>query len=462
MPRRLYVVRLGETKENVVARYSKAVWCTLAESGFVNRNRVACVGFSRDANDGSLILSAPKAYLVPEDGQHGIRAYDVFQLVRVFRKARRDRTTPIERGLSTQGTGIADRANDATLDFLDAALYLRDDYRRHGLYRRKCSVAVRNAWSYPVDWKRTIDSSPPYLRRSEVVLPETMHRARLVNDADLLRRLQASAVCDAFRLSGENVTIEPQTLLTRSEWDAAHLAPAAFMRRAQHGIYDDRGRKLGAALQAYLGIGGVSQALLLHEDPWFSYTAEFEYIWEAILRSLFCPNQPAARLPVGRWYPYPIKQPLEGIAPTIEIRVQTPAVEALVDAKDYGQDLRVINGFTWNGTQGDFYKQVIYRLLLTASERKRTVNILAFPGSLAGQLFQVRGCHVWPSIESSHVFEVMVDYDLAVRHWLGEDKREAEREVRVLINALQSAEADIISDGKDSAHCEDNGAGVQD
>lgn len=446
MPRQLYVVRVGEKKERIVARYGKAVWGSLANHDFINRDRVACVGFAREAHDGSLILVLPKAYALPEDGRHEIKTHDVFQLIRVFRKARRDLTTPIERGLSTEGTGLADRSNDATLDFLDAALYLRDDYRRHGLYRRKHPVPVRNSWSHPVDWRRTLDSSPPYLSRKDILFHETTHRARQANEADLLRRLQATVVCDAFGLSGENVAVSPEAMLTSAEWRAARLFPDTFMRRAQHGTYDDRGRKLCVAIRAYLGVGGVVQSSGLHKDQWFSYTAEFEYIWEAILRSLFCLDGSATRLPAGRWYPFPNTGARKGIAPAIEIRVQTPSAEALVDAKDYGQDLRVINGFTWNGTPGDYYKQVIYRLLLTASERKQTVNILAFPGSISGQLFQVRGCHVWPDIESSQVFEVLVDYDLAVRHWLGEQKRDTATEVRELIAMLRSAEATIMAD----------------
>lgn len=457
MPRRLYVVRVGEKKHDVLSRYGKHVWRTLADGEFIDRNRIACVGFAREASDGSLILSVPKAYTLPSDPGHGIKPYDVFQLVRVFRKARRELTTPIEAGRTTLGTGHADGAHDATLDFLDAALYLRDDYHKNGLYRRKHAVCARNSWSHPVDWKRTLDAAAPHLRQSEVFFPETMHRARKINETDLLRRLQASAVYDAFRLSGETAAVPGEMMLSRVEWDAAQQCPAAFMRRAQYGIYDDRGRKLCAALYAYLGVGSVSQASQLQEHQWFSYTAEFEYIWEAILRSLFSPGQSAARLPAGRWYPFPKKGSLNGIAPTIEIRVHTLSEDALVDAKDYSQDLRVINGFAWMGSQGDFYKQVIYRLLLDANERKRTVNMLAFPGNNSGRLFDVRGCHVWPSIESSQVFEVLVDYDTAVRHWLGEEKRDSKEEVGELIKTLRSAEADLEQDGMGGMVCKESG-----
>jgi hypothetical protein len=443
MPRRLVIVRMGDKRTDLVAEHGAALWQTLADNEFVNRNRVACVGFVRDAADGSLIIVAPKAYTENAPSPAWFGRAELFQLIRVFRKARTELSTPIGESRSTQAIGRVDRINDSTLDYLDAAIFIRNDYKRLGLYTRRRPTRVRNSWGHPVNWRRTLDSGTLRLEQQCVQVAESIHTARRLDECDWLRRLQATAVTEISRLSGEPAAIERESILSPREWAAVKKAPNEPLRRARYGVFDDRGRRLCIALQAYLGIGSLAQKLRMHRERWFSYTAEFEYIWEAILRAVFCPHGAAKPLPAGIWHPFPEGNAGDGIKPSVEIRIEKPGLEAIVDAKDYRQDWRVLNGYALVGSQADYYKQVIYRLLLADTQRHASVNVLAFPGRVKDELFAVRGCHEWPTIEHSHVFEVVVDYDRAVRHWLRESRVDVASEVENLVESLRAVEMQL-------------------
>ena len=107
--------------------------------------------------------------------------------------------------------------------------------------------------------------------------------------------------------------------------------------------------------------------------------------------------------------------------------------DVLIDAKDY----RILNGSKWQGSNGDHYKQIIYRQLLAAPMDSKVVNILAFPSLGQKSLFAIRGCHHWKEIQGSRVFEVTVDYDLAVKRWLGETSLNVKAEVAALLDEIR-------------------------
>jgi hypothetical protein len=122
-------------------------------------------------------------------------------------------------------------------------------------------------------------------------------------------------------------------------------------------------------------------------------------------------------MPTGQWFAYPNgSSEDEGITPEIDGAISSGDFEAFIDAKDY----RVININRYIGSQGDHYKQVIYRLLTQTSKPDNFFNILVFPGYGQSELFKIHGCHHWKEIPNSRVFEIQVDYELAVSRWLGE------------------------------------------
>jgi hypothetical protein len=117
--------------------------------------------------------------------------------------------------------------------------------------------------------------------------------------------------------------------------------------------------------------------------------------------------------------------------PEVDIRLVSGGDEVLIDAKDY----RVLNGSKWQGSNGDHYKQVIYRQLLS-TRSSQVINILAFPSLGQKKLFAIRGCHHWKEIQDSLVFEVTVDYDLAVKRWLRETPLDIKEEIEMLLRDL--------------------------
>jgi hypothetical protein len=119
--------------------------------------------------------------------------------------------------------------------------------------------------------------------------------------------------------------------------------------------------------------------------------------------------------------------------PEFDVLLQSGDADVLVDAKDY----RLLNGSKWQGSNGDHYKQIIYRQLLASPKDTNIVNILAFPSLGQKSLFAIRGCHHWKEIPGSRVFEVTVDYDLAVKRWLRETSLDVKGELAVLLDGLR-------------------------
>ena len=68
-------------------------------------------------------------------------------------------------------------------------------------------------------------------------------------------------------------------------------------------------------------------------------------------------------------------------------------------------------------------------------------NILAFPGFGQKSLLQVRGCHYWPGLKDSLVYEIDIDYDLVVRHWLGEELIDVPSELSLLLECIKDMQS---------------------
>ena len=71
-------------------------------------------------------------------------------------------------------------------------------------------------------------------------------------------------------------------------------------------------------------------------------------------------------------------------------------------------------------------------------------NILAFPGFGQESLFQIRGCHYWPNLEASLVYEIEIDYDRVVRHWLGEEVIDVQYELSSILERINQLDPDIL------------------
>jgi hypothetical protein len=138
-------------------------------------------------------------------------------------------------------------------------------------------------------------------------------------------------------------------------------------------------------------------------------------------------------LPTGEWYEWPNSSIKRGMQPEYDIRLESGEADVLIDAKDY----RLLNGSKWQGSNGDHYKQIIYSQLLTESKDAIVFNILAFPSLGQKSLFAIRGCHHWKEIKGSRVFEVTVDYDLAMKCWLREISVDIKKEMATLLNDLK-------------------------
>lgn len=436
MPSRLEFVVAGDSRELIEKGCGKAAWRSLADNGFVERTSVSCVGFHRDIEANSLLVVLPKAF-----NSTGARArlkepaYEreqIYRLIRIFKKVRRETEFSLEEGNTNQ---ILDREIDATdpvLDSFEAALQLRRDYRANGLYIRKSSRQTLNKPNLPVNWPRTIRRSTAVLSGREVFFDDIVHHARKRDMSHPLCLLQIACLKEIFALTGERSDLEDAEALDTNTFRKVKAKPRSHLRDLKASTFDERGRFLISAISSFLSESSLLGAERQVREELLSYTKDFEDIWEQVLRDLMAPGLTNRTLPTGEWYGWPDSSD-KGMQPEFDIRLEIGEADVLVDAKDY----RLLNGSKWQGSNGDHYKQIIYRQLLGGPKDSKVVNILAFP--ILGQktLFAIRGCHHWKEIQGSCVFEVTVDYDLAIKHWLREVSIDVNSEISYMVNELR-------------------------
>ena len=408
---------------------------------------MSSVGFCR-ASDGSLLVVLPKAFSNPAaqsriDHETQFRQEQVFRLIRVFRKILEDKRYAQANIDSTPVRSAHTRSLDPVWDELEAGVRLRADYRRNGLWLSKKRTKALNEHSHPVDWHATMRQCPPLIEGSSVLFLETIHQKRRKDTSNLFYYLHIHTLRSIFEKTGEKHLLNGLPSIDDSVLRPVLKRPLAYLRSFRREIFSDRGRMLLACIEAYLGTRSLKTGRPSLKDDCLSYTSKFENIWECILSQLFSTQaQPKYSLDTGQWVSWPSGTKGEGISPVADLVLKQPTL-TILDAKDY----RIFNGSPIQdgriGHAGDHYKQIIYRTLLGQKDNEPIVNILAFPSIGQTSLFSIKGCHFWPTVPASPVFEVCVDYDKAVKHWLGDAKIDVSEQFRVLIEEIKSFEREL-------------------
>jgi hypothetical protein len=437
MQNRLEFVVAGDSREVIEKVCGKSAWRSLADNGFVERTSVSCVGFHRNIEANSLLVVLPKAF-----NSSGARArlnepaYEreqIYRLIRIFKKVRRETEFSLTGGNTNQ---IMDRellATDPVLDSFDAALRLRRDYLENGMYIRKSYWQTLNKPNLPVNWPGTIRRATTVLSGREVFFDNTVHHARKRDLSHPLCLLHIACLKEIFGLTGERSDLEGSEALDVNAFRRVKAKPRSYLRDLRASTYDERGRFLISAISSFLSESSLLGTERQVREELLSYTKDFEDIWEQVLRDLIAPGLTKRTLPAGEWYGWPDASANKGMQPEFDIRLESGDADILVDAKDY----RLLNGSKWQGSNGDHYKQIIYRQLLATPTDSKVVNILAFPSLGQKSLFAIRGFHHWKQISGSCVFEVTVDYDLAVKYWLREISLDVKSEIEHLLKELR-------------------------
>jgi hypothetical protein len=437
IPRRLEFVVAGDSRQSIEKDCGKSAWRSLADNGFVERTSVSCVGFYREIESNSLLVVLPKAFNEPSArARLDDPAYEreqIYRLIRIFKKVRRETKFSLSGGYTNDVLDRELHASDPVLDSFDAALILRRDYRENGLYNRKSVRDTLNRLNLPVNWQSTIRRSNAVLSASDVLFDSTVHRARKRDLSHPLCLVHIACLKEIFALMGERSGLEDNDGLDAKAFRVLKAAPKNFLRNLRSSTFDERGRFLIGAISSYLGESSMLGAPREVREALLSYTKDFEDIWEQVLRDIMAPGLSKRTLPTGAWYQWPETVAAKGMQPEFDIRLESGNVDVLIDAKDY----RLINGSKWQGSNGDHYKQIIYRQLLTAPNESGVVNFLAFPKLGQKNLFAIRGCHHWKEIPGSRVFEVTVDYDLAIKCWLRETSIDMRLEMAALLAELR-------------------------
>ena len=443
LPRRLDCVVAGDDRETVSKSIGEACWNFLAAKGFATGTSIGWVGFARDLDSDSLLVVLPKAFSA-EPARHQLedvpyRREQIYRLIRVFRKIRRANKIQIKDTESHDVLSREQLLTDPILDSFDAALTLRREYRKNSVYIRKTPMHVRSKPQLPVHWERTVRYFPALMSNSEIVYAEFAHRSRCKDPAHPLSLLHLSCLKEIYTFTGEKLGLEGAEGLGAEAFRAIKRKPRPYLRRMRSSVFDERGRFLLSAIGAYLGESSLQRGQRKMSEQLLSYSKDFELIWEQILRDLLAPGMTERTLPAGEWRAYPSGGFTEGKKPVLDILFRDGVADVIADAKDY----RVLNGSKILGYGGDYYKQVLYRLLLPSPEPEHVLNILAFPSVGQKSLFRIRGCHSWKQLSNSRVFEVTVDYDLATKLWLKEIALNIKEEIKVLVGKLLSFSSTI-------------------
>ena len=444
IPKLIFAVS-GDSRDEVISRWGSSVWHSLADNGFVERKTIGSVGFWRDILENRLIVVLPKAL----SGSRSGRLFEdpiwrrerIYSLLRTFRKVRADCASNLEGGATNVVLERKGPSADPVLDSFDAALKLRRDYRKNGLYLRKSRRPVVDADHLTVDWDRTMRRNSMVLNGDDVIFRGAVHHARKRDWSHPLTRLQISCLKEIFQFTGEHSDLDSSTGFDARGFSRVKSNPRPILRELRGRIFDERGRFLLNSIEAYLSEGSLLVTNVETYEELLCYSRDFEDIWERILRDLLAPDLGSRSLPPGRWHTWPMNQPDSGIKPEFDVRLASERFEALIDAKDY----RVFSVSKWSGSSNDHYKQIIYRHLLEEARDRHVLNILAFPGIGQKELFSIRGCHYWKEIPDSLVFEVTVDYDIAVSCWLREMNLDVANQLEKLMNALHEFENKVVA-----------------
>ena len=435
---RLNFVIAGDTRDVIERECGAFAWRSLADNGFLERTSVGCVGFCRDIDTNSLLVVLPKAFSLPEMRErlkeHAYKREQIYRLIRVFKKVRQDTNYSLSGGKTNKILDREMKVDDPVLNSLDAALRLRRDYRENGVYIRKSSRQTINKPNLPVHWPLTIRGASAVLADRDIFFDNTVHRSRKRDLTHPLYRLHITCLKEIFSLTGERFDLEDMDALDQTELRKLKANPRSFFRELRASTYDTRGRFLIASISSFMGGSSLLGFAAESPEELLSYSKDFEDIWEQVLRDLMAPKLKERKIAAGQWHSWPSAAVAKGMQPEIDIRIQSEISDVLIDAKDY----RLLNGSKWKGSNGDHYKQIIYRQLLNAHKGIPVVNILAFPSLGQKSLFAIRGCHYWKEIEGSHVFEVTVDYDLAIKCWLREVSFDMDKEMGDLLEQLNA------------------------
>jgi hypothetical protein len=440
---RLSVIVSGDTKEHIDSHHGTDVWRLLADNGFADRKSIGTVGFCRNLEDNKLVVVLPKAYASLEARSSNLAKekiiHNVYQLIRVFNKISRE--TAYKKTLIKTNLLVDDLvdSSDPVLDSLEAAIKLRSEYKVHGLYYRKKKSHNFSRDNLPINWGKTLKNCPPQLNGNDIFFNITIHNSRSRSLRHPLSDLHLACMKEIFSLTGDKTYANSLPECSDSEITTILKNPKIYLRNISNDVFDERGQRLKKLITAYLGVGRLRAKDEVQRDDILSYTAEFENIWEYVLRSLFDHSNTGRSLPVGQWFSYPnAAEKKPGITPSIDMQVASGDMNAFIDAKDY----RVINGAR-HGSSSDYYKQVIYRLLTETDASENFFNILVFPGYGQKELFKVYGCHDWSEISNSRVFEIGVDYEIAISRWLGESGTNIQAAITNLLSDLKTFQVKI-------------------
>jgi hypothetical protein len=402
------------------------------------------VGFVRDA--GRLHGFLPKVYARVLDRVTADPLYRSTRfalLARLLATYRRNTTASAIQGGVRESSPTAEWEGDVGfLDKLDAAAQLRSDFLAYGPYYVKATIHSAAPAQGVIDWSRTLRRSTALVDGANAYYMNPVYRARQHDPRDFFHRMQLSVVAEAMRLLGDEAHVPEGRGLDENELRSLRERPSDVLGRLSATTFRDRGRSLLRTIAQYLELTSWKPSLAQSESTEFTITRQFEYVWEAMLRALFQNPSGAllSQLSQGDWYDARRRAQSGGIRPRSDfgrlLDGPTRKVFLLFDAKDKP----ISDAGRRSASEGDHYKQIVYRQLVRNGPPATVYNILCLPQLSSGQaeVFEVLGRHSWDGWPESYVWEVGIDFETAASAYLRDATWDAEGISWSIIQRIES------------------------
>ena len=315
-------------------------------------------------------------------------------------------------GRETDSRTGHESGDEDTVSVLPVIYDLAQDFVRYGIYAERQRYKSRDTGK--PDWKSTIASEIPLLRRDGVAVYPVMRTTRVVDSRDIpLTRIQAAILReisdrhgwwldDSFASALKALSDTSKPRLPRPMWSFA-------LREALNGLYAARPMALASLLIRYL-----EEDRSVSGGGFIAGVADFERVWEVMLRRTL-PNEES-----GRWnscLPKPayvdrennIRAIGSGMEMDIVVREQRDGADHLriLDAKYYAA--------TGTGSvpkTGDIVKQLMYEKAMEAAIQNADTGETVS----GGFVFPSGGNHAKPFVKAGLTSGQTIDYRFPTIH----------------------------------------------
>ena len=284
----------GNSKEEV----SLAIWHLLGENNFLSGSRIGGVGLCQDEKTGFLIIVLPKVYNNQKTIDKLLKNSDylkktIYGFLKLLSFARRRGVCQVGHSDRIIRTGSLKESCDPLIESIEAAIEIRYDFLRNGVYKAPQKKSTRNQFGRP-NWRRTLTSVTPNIV-PDIFFPRIICDSLQSDNDNILTRLHCTVVEEIALNLGEKYEKSACKALSPEKIKDILKDLPRFLRSLRSNIYDDRGIYILALMSSYLKNKALQASNLKKPEPLLGICFHFEKIWEKIVENIFDIYEPLSK-----------------------------------------------------------------------------------------------------------------------------------------------------------------------